>query len=160
MMLSCDRQLAASPIYAIDSTTISDCPELHRQAKRGHRKTVTKAHVLLNIANTLPSVVVVESANHHVSTRAAVLTAETKAGDSILADRDSIDFGFLFGLEVRQAFFVTRQRGRLKCEVEKLHEVSGDVVSNEVIFLIGDKAKEKYTKPLRRISSGCHADMG
>ena len=107
-MLSCDCRLAVPPIYAIGSTTISACPELHRQAKRGHRKTVTKAHVLLNIANTLPSVVVVESANHHVSTRAAALTAEVKAGDILLADRGSIDFGFLFGLEVGRAFFVTR----------------------------------------------------
>ena len=48
----------------------------------------------------------------------------------------------------------------MKRTSEGASEVSGDVVSNEVIFLTGEKAKAKYTKHLRKISSGCHAAMG
>ena len=110
-----------------------------------------KLRYVLNITSFLPSVVVVESANHHDSTRAAALTAGFKAGDILLADRGYVDFGFLFGLEVRRAFFVTRQRGPLKYEVKEGREVSGDVISDEVIVLTGDETREKYTKPLRRI---------
>ena len=67
------------------------------------------------------------------------------------ADRGYVDFGFLFGLELKQAFFVTRQRGPLKYEVKESREVSGDVISDEVVVLTGDETREKYTKPLRRI---------
>ena len=138
-------------IYAIDSTTIQLVLNRIDWAKHRRRKAAAKAHVLLNITSFLPSVVVVESANHHDSTRAAALTAGFKAGDILLADRGYVDFGFLFGLEVRRAFFVTRQRGPLKYEVKEGREVSGDVISDEVIVLTGDETREKYTKPLRRI---------
>ena len=138
-------------IYAIDSTTIQLALNCIDWAKHRRRKAAAKAHVLLNITSFLPSVVVVESANHHDSTRAAALTAGFKAGDILLADRGYVDFGFLFGLEVRRAFFVTRQRGPLKYEVKEGREVSGDVISDEVIVLTGDETREKYTKPLRRI---------
>ena len=138
-------------IYAIDSTTIQLVLNCIDWAKHRRRKAAAKAHVLLNITSFLPSVVVVESANHHDSTRAAALTAGFKAGDILLADRGYVDFGFLFGLEVRRAFFVTRQRGPLKYEVKEGREVSGDVISDEVIVLTGDETREKYTKPLRRI---------
>ena len=138
-------------IYAIDSTTIQLALNCIDWAKHRRRKAAAKAHVLLNITSFLPSVVVVESANHHDSTRAAALTAGFKAGDILLADRGYVDFGFLFGLEVRRAFFVTRQRGPLKYEVKESREASGDVISDEVIVLTGDETREKYTKPLRRI---------
>ena len=138
-------------IYAIDSTTIQLALNSIDWAKHRRRKAAAKAHVLLNNTSFLPSVVVVESANHHDSTRAAALTAGFKAGDILLADRGYVDFGFLFGLEVRRAFFVTRQRGPLKYEVKEGREVSGDVISDEVIVLTGDETREKYTKPLRRI---------
>ena len=138
-------------IYAIDSTTIQLVLNCIDWAKHRRRKAAAKAHVLLNITSFLPSVVVVESANHHDSTRAAALTAGFKAGDILLADRGYVDFGFLFGLEVRRAFFVTRQRGPLKYEVKESREASGDVISDEVIVLAGDETREKYTKPLRRI---------
>ena len=138
-------------IYAIDSTTIHLVLNSIDWAKHRRRKAAAKAHVLLNITSFLPSVVVVESANHHDSTRAAALTAGFKAGDILLADRGYVDFGFLFGLEVRRAFFVTRQRGPLKYEVKESREASGDVISDEVIVLAGDETREKCTKPLRRI---------
>ena len=138
-------------IYAIDSTTIQLVLNCTDWAKHRRRKAAAKAHVLLDITSFLPSVVVVESASHHDSTRAAALTAGFKAGDILLADRGYVDFGFLFGLEVRRAFFVTRQRGPLKYEVKEGREVSGDVISDEVIVLTGDETREKYTKPLRRI---------
>ena len=138
-------------IYAIDSTTIQLALNCIDWAKHRRRKAAAKAHVLLNITSFLPSVVVVESASHHDSARAAALTAGFKAGDILLADRGYVDFGFLFGLEVRRAFFVTRQRGPLKYEVKEGREVSGDVISDEVIVLTGDETREKYTKPLRRI---------
>ena len=138
-------------IYAIDSTTIQLVLNCIDWAKHRRRKAAAKAHVLLNITSFLPSVVVVESANHHDSTRAAALTAGFKAGDILLADRGYVDFGFLFGLEVRRAFFVTRQRGPLKYEVKESREASGDVISDEVIVLAGDETREKYTQPLRRI---------
>ena len=72
-------------------------------------------------------------------------------GIDVSAYQGYVDFGFLFGLEVRRAFFVTRQRGPLKYEVKEGREVSGDVISDEVIVLTGDETREKYTKPLRRI---------
>lgn len=138
-------------IYAIDSTTIQLALNRIDWAKHRRRKAAAKAHVLLNITSFLPSVVVVESASHHDSTRAAALTAGFKAGDILLADRGCADFGFLFGLEVRRAFFVTRQRGQLKCEVKEGREASGDVISDEAIVLAGDETREKCAKPLRRI---------
>ena len=117
-------------IYAIDSTTIQLVLNCIDWAKHRRRKAAAKAHVLLNITSFLPSVVVVESANHHDSTRAAALTAGFKAGDILLADRGYVDFGFLFGLEVRRAFPVTRQRGPLKSEVEGSGEAAGDVTAD------------------------------
>lgn len=138
-------------IYAIDSTTIRLVLNCMDWAKHRRRKAAAKAHVLLNITSFLPSVVVVESANHHDSTRAAALTSGFKAGDILLADRGYVDFGFLFGLEVRRAFFVTRQRGPLKYEVKEERKVTGHIVSDEIIVLTGDETREKYTKPLRRI---------
>ena len=47
---------------------------------------------------------------------------------------------------------MTRQRGPLKYEVKESREVSGDVISDEVIVLAGDETREMYAKPLRRIS--------
>ena len=138
-------------IYAIDSTTIQLVLNCIDWAKHRRRKAAAKAHVLLNITSFLPSVVVVESANHHDSTRAAALTVGFKAGDILLADRGYVDFGFLFGLELKQAFFVTRQRGALKYEVKERREVSGRVISDEIIVLTGDETGEKYVRPLRRI---------
>lgn len=85
------------------------------------------------------------------STRAAALTVGFKAGDILLADRGYVDFGFLFGLEVRRAFFVTRQRGPLRYEVKESLPVKGHVISDEIIVLTGEDTREKYAKPLRRI---------
>lgn len=138
-------------IYAIDSTTIQLVLNCIDWAKHRRRKAAAKAHVLLDITSFLPSVVVVESANHHDSTRAAALTVGFKAGDILLADRGYVDFGFLFGLELKQAFFVTRQRGPLRYEVKESLPVKGHVISDEIIVLTGEDTREKYAKPLRRI---------
>ena len=52
-------------IYAIDSTTIQLVLNCIDWTKHRRRKAAAKAHVLLDITSFLPSVVVVESANHH-----------------------------------------------------------------------------------------------
>ena len=122
-------------IFAIDSTVIKLALSCIASYPYRCKKAAAKMHARLPIGSFIPSVVRIEAGKPHDSTMADELTKDMKGGDVLLADRAYVDFAFLHSLTAREVFWVLRQKVNMLYEVVESREVSGDVVSDEIVRL-------------------------
>ena len=91
----------------------------------------------------------------------ATLCDGLKAGDIAIFDRAYNDFGALWSLEAKLAFFVVREKTRMLYKVVKRQAKSDlptDVFSDEEIRLTGIQTRNKYPETLRRIRARVEVD--
>lgn len=138
-------------LLSLDSTTISLCLSLFPWAKFRRAKGGVKVHVLLDHDDYMPSFALISTASKHDRTVAGKFNL--KPGSIVAFDRAYNDYALFSSLTARGVYFVTRQKDNAVYEVvEKrrpaLHRF---ILSDEVIKLTGQKAKEKCPYLLRRI---------
>ncbi len=109
-------------------------------------------HCLYDHSGALPSFLTVTDGKRH-DVRVVKETSLPLLPDSIISvDKAYIDYNWLYSLNEKGIWFVTRTKSNTDYLVTGQHETSGKgVISDERIFLQGILTKDKYPKQLRRI---------
>lgn len=144
----------ARHIYAIDSSVIPLSLNCIDWARYIHCKSAAKLHMRTDVAEMLPSFVVIGSGVENDRARAPELCRSLRTGDVVLADRGYFSFSLFDDLDMRGITFVTRQRDNLACIVRSAKDVCGlkpGILSDEIVTLAKWKARVKYDKPFRRV---------
>lgn len=141
-----------NPLYTIDATTIDLCLSVFPWAKFRKSKGAIKMHCLYDHSGALPSFLTVTDGKRH-DVRVVKETSLPLLPDSIISvDKAYIDYKWLYSLNEKGIWFVTRTKSNTDYLVAGQHETSGKrVISDQRIFLQGILTKDKYPKQLRRI---------
>lgn len=141
-----------NPLYTIDATTIDLCLSVFPWAKFRKSKGAIKMHCLYNHSGALPSFLTVTDGKRH-DVRVVKETSFPLLPDSIISvDKAYIDYKWLYSLDEKGIWFVTRTKSNTDYLVIGQHETSGKgVIIDQRILLQGILTKDKYPKQLRRI---------
>jgi Transposase DDE domain/Domain of unknown function (DUF4372) len=139
-----------SPLYSLDSTTISLCLSLFPWARFRKAKGAIKLHTLLDHAGHLPAFVMLTEGKR--SDIAVARGLKLPKGSIVAMDRGYIDYRFLFRLTQDGVYFVTRQKVNVRFKVTERFEVDWHrgLTSDHNVVLLGQKAKA-YPTVLRRV---------
>src|SRR5882724_732223 len=139
-------------VYALDSTTIDLCLSLFPWAKFRKTKAAIKLHTLIDIHGSIPTFIDITSGKSRDLNVLDILPIEP--GAFIVMARGYIDFTRLFTLHLSLGFFVIRAKDKLKFRRQFSHPIdkSSGVRSDQTIILTGQRAKNGYSVPLRRVS--------
>jgi len=141
-----------NPLYTIDATTIDLCLSVFPWAKFRKSKGAIKMHCLYDHSGALPSFLTVTDGKRH-DVRVVKETSFPLLPDSIISvDKAYIDYKWLYSLDEKGIWFVTRTKSNTDYLVTGQHETSGKgVIIDQIILLQGILTKDKYPKQLRRI---------
>lgn len=141
-----------NPLYTIDATTIDLCLSVFPWAKFRKSKGAIKMHCLYDHSGALPSFLTVTDGKRH-DVRVVKETSLPLLPDSIISvDKAYIDYKWLYSLNEKGIWFVTRTKSNTDYLVTGQHETSGKgVISDQRIYLQGILTRDKYPKQLRRI---------
>ncbi len=141
-----------NPLYTIDATTIDLCLSVFPWAKFRKSKGAIKMHCLYDHSGALPSFLTVTDGKRH-DVRVVKETSLPLLPDSIISvDKAYIDYKWLYSLNEKSIWFVTRTKSNTDYLVTGQHETGGKgVISDHRILLQGILTKDKYPKQLRRI---------
>lgn len=138
-------------LLSLDSTTISLCLSLfpwadYRQAKGG-----VKLHVLLNHDDYLPEYALLTDARRHDVGPARQISL--KPGSIVVVDRGYTDFALFARWHREGVFWVTRMKDGTAYIVEHDRDLPREdsILADQIIFLTGATAADKYPDPIRRI---------
>ncbi len=139
-------------LYTIDATTIDLCLSVFPWAKFRKAKGAIKMHCLYDHSGALPSFLVVSDGKKH-DVRAVKENDFPLMPDSIVSiDKAYIDYEWLYTLNEKRIWFVTRAKSNTDYAVIGQHTLpKGNVLSDERIVLRGPLTKRRYPKELRRI---------
>lgn len=141
-----------NPLYTIDATTIDLCLSVFPWAKFRKTKGAIKMHCLYDHSGALPSFLTVTDGKRH-EVRVVKERSFPLLPDSIISiDKAYIDYKWLYSLDQKGIWFVTRSKSNIDYVVAGQHETGGKgVISDQRILLQGVFTKEKYPKELRLI---------
>jgi hypothetical protein len=139
-------------IYAFDATTIDLCLSVYPWAPFRKTKAAIKLHTLLDIRGSIPTFIHITDGKTHEANTLDELIVEP--GAYYLLDRGYLDFGRLFAIHTRQAFFVTRakrntqftRRYSLPVDRENTNVVCDQIGTLSVFY-----SRKDYPAALRRI---------
>jgi Transposase DDE domain/Domain of unknown function (DUF4372) len=139
-----------SPLFSLDSTTISLCLSLFPWARFRRAKGAIKLHTLLDHAGHIPAFVVITEGKR--SDLAVARGLQLPKGSIVAMDRGYIDYRFLFRLHQDGVSFVTRQKVNARFTVTERFEVDWHcgLTSDQNVILRGQKA-HAYPAVLRRV---------
>jgi len=138
-------------LLSLDATVISLSLSLFPWASFRRSKGGIKAHVLLDHDDYMPVFVHITPAKTHEINIARTLNLNP--GSILAIDKAFIDYA-LFGRWTRDGiFFVTRLKSNTAYEVvgERNPPSRGNIVSDQIIWLTGDKAADDCPYGLRRV---------
>ena len=137
--------------YALDSTLIDLCLSLFPWAKFRKHKGAIKLHTLLDLRESIPSLVIINHGKIHVMTILDQLILE--AGAFYIFDRGYLDFARLYVIHQSSAFFVTRAKSNFSFKrlYSRPVDKSTGVQCDQIIILEGFYARKDYPEKLRRI---------
>jgi len=138
-------------IYALDSTTIDLCLSVFPWAHFRSTKAAVKLHTLLDLRGNIPTFIHISDGKLHDVNVLDILLPE--AGAFYIMDRGYVDFARLYALHLAGAFFVTRDKTRLKYRrrySRKVDKATG-LRCDQTIVLTGLNTPDYYPIPLRRI---------
>lgn len=138
--------------YALDSSTIDLCLTLFPWARFRKTKAGIKLHTLLDLRGSIPTLLIMtEACVHDVNLMDELCT---EAGASYIIDRGYLDFGRLWRLRQRRAFFVTRAKSNTKARRVCSREVdkTTGLVCDQTVVLSNESSRRDYPEPLRRIA--------
>jgi putative transposase len=104
-----------SPLFSLDSTTISLCLSLFPWARFRRATGAMKLHTLLDHAGHIPAFVVLTEGKR--SDIAVARGLQLPTGSIVAMDRGYIDYRFLFRLHQEGVSFVTRQKVNARFKV-------------------------------------------
>ena len=123
-----------NPLYSLDASTIDLCLSLFPWAKFRQRKGAIKMHCLYDHSGALPSFLVVTDGKKH-DVRAAKENSLPLLPDSIISvDRGYLDFKWLFSLDKKKVYFVTRAKRNFHYAVTGQQEISQGARRKGVLF--------------------------
>jgi Transposase DDE domain/Domain of unknown function (DUF4372) len=139
-----------SPLFSLDSTTISLCLSLFPWARFRRAKGAIKLHILLDHAGHIPAFVVFTEGKR--SDIAVARGLHLPKGSIVAMDRGYLDYGFLARLHHDGVYFVTRQKVNARFQVTARFEVDWrqGLTSDQNVVLRGQKA-HAYPAVLRRV---------
>lgn len=142
-------------IHVVDSTTIQLVASCLDWAKHRRRKAAAKCHLRLDLQSLLPRFAIVDTARDNDNARAREVCAGIRAGEIVIFDRAYVDFAHLFGLLLREVFWVTRTKENLKFRVVKkrLHAPLGKLLRDDEVVLTNPKSRGEYPNRLRRVTA-------
>lgn len=137
-------------LYSLDSSTVDLCLSVFPWAKFRSTKGGIKLHALLDHDGYIPSFASITDAK--TSDLAVARTLALPPGSIVAADRAYIDFAWLFNLNKRKNFLVTRLKKNIKFQVVNRRPAikAKGLTSDQTIMLNGPKAAD-CPIPLRRI---------
>jgi len=139
-------------LLTLDATTISLCLSLFPWAKFRTTKGAVKLHAMIDLKGNLPAFATITDGKVHDVKAAPLVPIEPEG--IYVADRAYIDFDWLWSIDQKNAYFVTRLKRSIKWTRVISHPVDKSVGlrSDQEILLFAKKTNEKYPKRLRRIS--------
>jgi hypothetical protein len=141
-----------NPLLLLDSTTIDLCLSLFDWAKFRTTKGAIKMHCLFDLSGQIPVFIhITDGKKHDVPIARSVLDI---VPDSIYCwDRGYIDFKFLYSVQSKGAFFVTRAKDNLNYTSAGQHSdyQKNGVLSDKRITLAGFYQQQDYPKELRLV---------
>jgi len=137
--------------YAIDSTSIELCLNLFRWAPYVETKGAIKLHLVMDLRGSIPAFFDMTSGKINDVNFLDTVVFET--GAFYVMDRGYIDFERLHAIHVAGAYFVIRTRDNIlmKRRYSNPADKTTGVLSDQIVFLMGKKTKEKYPETLRRV---------
>jgi len=129
-------------LYSLDSSTVDLCLSVFSWANFRSTKGGIKLHALLDHDGYIPSFASITDAK--TSDLAVARTLNLPPGSIVAADRAYIDFSWLFSLNKKKNFLVTRLKKNIKFKVAQRHPVikQKGVTSDQTIMLTGPKAAD------------------
>jgi hypothetical protein len=141
-----------NPLYSIDATTIDLCLSVFPWARFKRAKGAIKMHCLYDHSGALPSFLTVTDGKRHDVTEAKNAGFPLSPDSIVSVDRAYIDYTWLYSLNTKRIWFVTRAKSNIDYAVTGQHQASGKgIISDESISLAGQHTRDKYPRDLRLI---------
>ena len=138
-------------IFALDSTTVDLCLDVFWWATFRSTKAAIKIHTLLDCKTSIPEFIFISEGDvHDVNILDKIPIQE---GAYYVMDKAYVDFGRLFTIHRKKAFFVVRAKENLQfCRIKsKLINKKSNVLCDQEITLKGFYSSKNYPESLRRI---------
>ena len=138
-------------VFAFDSTTISLCLSVYWWTKLHHSKGGVKAHTLYDVKTDVPAFVIVTDASVHDSQVMGDIPYEADA--IYIFDRAYMDTGQLYAIALLKAFFVVREKHKMKFDViedKHYNNPATGIMADQIVRFSGSKTKNKYPETIRR----------
>jgi Transposase DDE domain/Domain of unknown function (DUF4372) len=143
-------------VYALDSTTIDLCLSLFHWAPFRSAKAAIKLHTLIELRGSIPNFIHISDGKmHDVRVLDQLVTQGLiEAGAYYVMDKAYVDFARLYQLNAARAFFVTRAKDNLQCEVVRKRGVNRltGLRGDEQVRLTNAISSERYPDVLRRVT--------
>jgi len=142
-----------NPLYSLDSSIIELCLSLYPWAKYRKTKGALKIHCLLEHRGCLPSFLVVTDGKCHDVKVARDADLPLMPDSILVMDRAYIDFKFLYSLDSRGVYFVTRSKCNMNYRFTGLQETPSvkGLVADTRIRLNGYYQSLDYPDELRMV---------
>jgi len=145
------NKAAGEMVRLIDSTTIDLNLNQYEWAKFRSAKGGIKLHTVYDPNAEIP--VFFQMTHAKVHDRKALSDLPIMSGITYVIDRAYDDYRWYYALDQQSSIFVGRMKSSARYEVVKPLQATGDgILSDEVIRLTSDKARETCPIPLRRIT--------
>ncbi|MCJ7714977.1 MAG: IS4 family transposase, partial [Anaerolineales bacterium] len=139
-------------VYALDASTIDLTLSVYPWAKFRKTKGAIKMHAMLDLRGNLPAFLYITDGKVHDVKAAPYVPIEPEG--IYIVDRAYVDFSWLWSIQRRGAFFVTRLKKAIKWTRIFSHPVdkSLGLRSDQEILLASKKSKNLYPERLRRVT--------
>jgi len=137
--------------YAIDSSSIELCLSIFSWAPYVSTKAAVKLHLVMDIRGSIPTFFDMTSGNVNDVNFLDLIVFEP--GAFYVMDRGYLDFGRLYDIHTKGAFFVTRAKRNTRMKRRYSNQVDkvAGVRADQIVFLTGVHTPGKYPDTIRRI---------
>lgn len=139
-------------IFLMDSTVIPLCLKLFDWAKFRTRKGALKLHTILDYDTTLPIFIHMSDGKKHDVQVAK--TVDFPSESVVVMDRAYVDFEWLYNLDSKNVFFVTRLKKNVHYQVAEqflTNDKQEHILEDKDIELTGFYTQKKYPDKLRLV---------
>lgn len=143
-------------LYALDSTTISTSIKLATWALGKYSRGAVKMHTLLDLRGSIPANIHITDGRWHDSNELELLMPEPLA--FYMIDKAYVDFDEFFRFHLAGAYWVTRPKDNMKCEIigyRKDFSREDGIRGDFTIRLTQPKTNALYPEPFRAV---CYYD--
>ena len=143
-------------LYALDSTTISTSIKLATWALGKYGRGAVKMHTLLDLRGSIPANIHITDGKWHDSNELELLSPEPLA--FYMIDKVYVDFDEFFRFHLAGAYWVTRPKDNMKCEIigyRKDFSREDGIRGDFTIRLTQPKTNVLYPEPFRAV---CYYD--